>query len=84
MAPMAWVLEWKDKGSSGRIGEGDEEEARTFYDSELLEFIYLCLQMDEELRESLWVRIKGRAGVGDVRAGGLLQVPSSERPSGWR
>jgi len=31
-----------------------------------LECVELCLGMDEELTESLWVRIKGRAGTGDI------------------
>jgi len=31
-----------------------------------LECMQLCLGMDEELTESLWVRIKGRTGTGDI------------------
>jgi len=34
-----------------------------------LEGVELCLGMDEELTESLWVRIKGKAGSADIRPG---------------
>jgi len=30
MAPMTGVLAWKDTGSSGRTGRGDEEEVSRF------------------------------------------------------
>ncbi|GAB0183467.1 hypothetical protein GRJ2_000812000 [Grus japonensis] len=35
----------------------------------------LCLGMDEELTESLWVRIKGRAGAGDITVGVCYRPP---------
>ena len=47
-----------------------------------LEGMELCLVLGEELTESLWVRIKGRAGTGDITyTGGLLQATRPGRPS---
>ena len=38
----------------------------------------LCLEMDEELTESLWVRIKGKAGTGDIVVGVCYRPPNQE------
>jgi len=38
----------------------------------------LHLRMDEEPTESLWVRIKGRAGTGDAIMGVFYRPPSKE------
>jgi len=54
----------------------------TLYVNDQLEYMELCLGMDEELTESSWVRIKGRAGTGDITVGGLLQATQPGRPSG--
>jgi len=77
MAPLTGVLEWKHTGSLGRTGTGDEEEVFLSV-SDQLECMELCLGMDEELTESLWVRIKGRAGTGDVIVGVLDRPPDQQ------
>ena len=38
----------------------------------------LCLGMDEEPTESLWVRIKGRAGTRDIIVGVCYRPPDLE------
>ena len=38
----------------------------------------LCLGMDEEMTESLWVRVKGRAGTGDFIGGVCYRPPNQE------
>ena len=38
----------------------------------------LCLGMDEELTESLSVRIKGRVGTGDIMVGVYYKSPDQE------
>ena len=38
----------------------------------------LHLGMDEELTKSLWVRIKGRAGTGDIILGVCYRPPNQE------
>ena len=38
----------------------------------------LCLGMDEEPTESLWVRIKGRAGTSDIIVGVCYRPPNQE------
>ena len=72
------MLEWKDTGSLGRTGRGDREGGVTLYVSDQLECLELCLGMDEELTESLWVRIKGKAGTGDVIVGVCYRPPDQE------
>jgi len=69
------VLERKDKGSFGRTGRGW---GVALYVSDLLECMELCLRMDVEPTESLWVRIKGRAGTGDTIAGICYKPPDQE------
>ena len=52
------------KGRQGRQGRGV-----TLYVNNQLESMELCLGMNETLAESLWVKIKGRAGTGDITMG---------------
>ncbi|GAB0205257.1 hypothetical protein GRJ2_002991300 [Grus japonensis] len=71
MAPMSGVLEWKDsqgsKGGNVALNVSDQ-----------LECMELCLGMDEEPTESLWVRIKGSAGTGDIIVGVCYRPPDQE------
>ncbi|GAB0205858.1 hypothetical protein GRJ2_003051400 [Grus japonensis] len=61
------------KDQQGRGGGGV-----TLYVSDQLECMELCLGMDEEPTESLWVRIKGRAGTGDTIVGVCYGPPDQE------
>ncbi|GAB0204978.1 hypothetical protein GRJ2_002963400 [Grus japonensis] len=61
------------KDRQGRQGGGV-----TLYVSDQLECMELHLGMDEELTESLWVRIKGRAGTGDIIVGVCDSLPDQE------
>ncbi|PKU43415.1 rna-directed dna polymerase from mobile element jockey-like [Limosa lapponica baueri] len=65
MAPMTGALEWKDTSSLGRTGRGDKEGMLPSVNDEL-EHMELFLGMDEELIESLCVRIKWWAGIAGV------------------
>ena len=38
----------------------------------------LHLRMDEELTESVWVRIKGKAETGDIIVGDCYRLPNQE------
>ncbi|GAB0179239.1 hypothetical protein GRJ2_000389200 [Grus japonensis] len=58
------------KDRQGRRGGGI-----ALYVSDQLECMELHLEMDEEPTESLWVRIKGRAGAGDIRVGVCYRPP---------
>ncbi|GAB0175694.1 hypothetical protein GRJ2_000034600 [Grus japonensis] len=58
------------KDRQGRRGGGV-----ALYVNDQLECMELHLGMDEELTESLWVRIKGRAGAGDIIAGVCYRPP---------
>ncbi|GAB0188002.1 hypothetical protein GRJ2_001265500 [Grus japonensis] len=58
------------KDRQGRQGGGI-----TLYINDQLECMELHLGMDEEPTESLWVRIKGRAGAGDIIAGVCYRPP---------
>ncbi|GAB0208438.1 hypothetical protein GRJ2_003309500 [Grus japonensis] len=58
------------KDRQGRRG-GDVD----LYVSDQLECMELHLGMDEEPTESLWVRIKGRAGAGDIIVGVCYRPP---------
>lgn len=60
-ALMTGALEWKGTGSLGRTGRDDEETLLPSLNDQL-ECIELYLVMDEELIESLQVRMKGREG----------------------
>lgn len=53
MAPMTGVLQRRDTDTLRRTGKW-------------LERMELCLAMDEEPIECLWVRIKERAGKGNI------------------
>ena len=61
------------KNRQGRQGGGI-----ALYVSEQLECMELYLGMDEELKESLWVRITGRAGTGDIIVGVCYRPPDQE------
>ncbi|GAB0178597.1 hypothetical protein GRJ2_000325000 [Grus japonensis] len=58
------------KDRQGRRGGGV-----TLYINDQLECMELHLGMDEEPTESLWVRIKGRAGAGDIIVGVCYRPP---------
>ncbi|GAB0179437.1 hypothetical protein GRJ2_000409000 [Grus japonensis] len=58
------------KDRQGRRGGGI-----TLYVNDQLECMELHLGMDEEPTKSLWVRIKGRAGAGDIVAGVCYRPP---------
>ena len=61
------------KDRQGRQGGGV-----ALYVNDQLECIELHLRMDEELTKSLWVRIKGRAGTGDIIVGVCYRPPDQE------
>ncbi|GAB0179465.1 hypothetical protein GRJ2_000411800 [Grus japonensis] len=61
------------KDRQGRQGGGV-----ALYVNDQLECMELCLGMDEELTKSLWVRIKGRAGTGDIIVGACYRPPDQE------
>ncbi|GAB0204868.1 mitochondrial enolase superfamily member 1 [Grus japonensis] len=61
------------KDRQGRQGGGV-----TCYGNDQLECMEFCLGMDEEPTESLWVRIKGRAGTGDTIVGVCYRPPDQE------
>jgi len=48
------------------------------YVKEKLECIELSLEADEERVESLWVRIKGQAHMGDITVGVYYRPPDQE------
>ncbi|KAK4826209.1 hypothetical protein QYF61_006153 [Mycteria americana] len=50
----------------------------TLYVNDQLVCIELCLGMDEKLTKSLWVRIKGRAGTGDIIVRVCYRPPDQE------
>ena len=69
---------------AGPVEEGAHAEAGilaglgggvTLYVKDQLECMELCLGLDEEPMESLWVKIKGRAGTGDITVGVCYQSP---------
>jgi len=49
------------------------------YVTEQLEYIELCLRVDEEQMESLWVRIKGQAHTGDTVVGVYYRPPDQKK-----
>ncbi|GAB0209793.1 hypothetical protein GRJ2_003445000 [Grus japonensis] len=61
------------KDRQGRRGGGVD-----LYVSDQLECMELHLGMDEEPTESLWVRIKGSTGTGDIIAGVCYRPPNQE------
>ncbi|GAB0208424.1 mitochondrial enolase superfamily member 1 [Grus japonensis] len=71
IAPMTGVLGRKGTGSLGRTGRAEED----LYVNDQLECMELHLGMDEEPTESLWVRIKGSAGAGDIIVGVCYRPP---------
>ena len=61
------------KDGQGRRGGGV-----ALYVSDQLECMELRLGMDEEPTKSLWVRIKGRAGTGNIIVGVCYRPPDQE------
>lgn len=53
---------WRDDFSDWGVGV----EGFRLYVSDQLECMELCLRMEEELTESLWVRVNRRVGTGDI------------------
>jgi len=74
MAPMTRVLEWKDTGFLRKDSQGKRGGGVALCVNDQLECIQLRSGVDEEPTKSLRVRIKGRAGIGDIIVGGLLQA----------
>ncbi|KAM9591177.1 uncharacterized protein ACIBXB_006074 isoform 2-T3 [Morphnus guianensis] len=58
--------------------QGRREGCVALYVNDQLECMELCLMMDKEPNESLWVRIKGRAGTGDIIVGVCYRSPDQE------
>ena len=56
----------------------EKEKGKSIDVSDQLECMELCLGMDEELTKSLWVRIKGRVGTGDIIVGVCYRPPDQE------
>ncbi|PKU28864.1 dtw domain-containing protein 2 [Limosa lapponica baueri] len=80
MAPVTGVLERRDTGfflkrkdRQGRRGGGV-----ALYVNEQLESMELHLGMDEEPTESLWVKIRGRTGTGDITLGVCYKPPEKD------
>ena len=48
------------------------------YINEQMKSMELHLGIDEELTESLWVRVKGKAGEGDTVVGACYRLPDQE------
>lgn len=65
MIPMTGVLQWKDTGFSGRTDKADDETVFALYVNVQWVCMKLCLVRDESTK-SLRVRIKERAGTGDI------------------
>ena len=70
-------MERKDRGSLGRTGRGHKEGVSPSV-TDQLECMELCLGMEEEPTEGLWVRIKGRAGTDDIIVGVCYRAPDQE------
>jgi len=62
------------KDRQGRRGEGGV----ALFVKDQLECMELCLGMDEEPTESLWFKIKGRAGTGDITVGVCYRAPDQD------
>ena len=69
---MTGVLQWRDTGSL------EEEGGLALYVREQLECMKLCLGMEEELMESIWVGTNERTGKGDVIVGVYSRPPDQE------
>ena len=61
-----------------RVSQGGQGGGVALYVSDQLECMELCLGLDGEPTESLWVRIKGRAGTGDIMMGDCYRSPEQE------
>lgn len=60
---MTRVLEWKDTRKDRKQRQGGSV---ALHVNDQLKCKELCLGMEEELAKSLWVRIKRRAGTGNI------------------
>lgn len=49
-----------------------------FYANDQLECMEICQGMNEQLTKSLWVRIKGKARIGDTMVGVCYKPPCQE------
>jgi len=72
---MTGVLGWEDTGSLGKTDRGDRV---TLCVKDQLECMELCLGLDGEPTESLWVKIKGRAGTGNITVGVCYRPPDQD------
>ncbi|KAM9653655.1 uncharacterized protein ACIBXB_010484 [Morphnus guianensis] len=83
------VLAWWDGSYDWSVGveghrvfrkdrQGRGGGAGALYVKDQLECMELCLGLDEEPTESLWVRIKGRARAGDIIVGVCYRSPDQE------
>lgn len=59
---LQWMDTYSTLGSAGQDGKKGESP----FMEEKQEFMELCLQMDDELAETLWVRIRGQTKAGDT------------------
>ena len=77
--PKCFLLSWSSKTSQkdslGRTGRGDEER---MLPSMSVTSWSAWIRMNKELTESLWVRITGKAGTGDVIVGICYRPPHQE------
>lgn len=64
---------WLLRNRQGKQGGGV-----VLYVNDHLKCMELHLGMGEEPTESLWVRIKRRAGIGDIRVGVCYRLPNQE------
>ncbi|GAB0205350.1 hypothetical protein GRJ2_003000600 [Grus japonensis] len=71
---------WWDGSYDWSVGMKEDRQGRrgggvALYVNDQLECMEIYLGMDEELTETLWVRIKGSAGAGDIIAGVCYRPP---------
>lgn len=79
IALLIGVLQWRDTGSSGKIGwAGEEEGLIELYTKERLEFMELYLRTGDKAVESLWVRIRRQTITGDAVPGVCYRPPDRE------
>jgi len=62
------------KGRQGRRGGGV-----ALYVKDHLECMELCLGLDKEPTESLWIKIKSRVGTGDITVGVCYRPPDQDK-----
>lgn len=69
------------EGWNGRIQAGEKRGSVALYGNDQQKCMELHLGMNEELTESLGVRIKWRAGTGDITEGVCCRPPEQEDES---